>query len=115
MAIIIYFFFFFLIRTPEDKNSLSEYIDYIHENYLKQICAKSEFRGLKYYGGPIANCKCEDSKQIVLDYVSAINKESDDHTTLDTLRISNKVVKCERCLVSQDVDNLLKVSLCMHT
>ena len=75
---------------------------------------------MKYYGGPIANCKCEDSKKIVLDYVSAMDKESDhhdsdDHTTFDTLRISNKVVKCERCLVSQDVDNLLKVSLCMHT
>lgn len=99
---------FFIIRTSRSEN-LSNCIDYVHENYLKQICEDSEFQGLKYHGGPIAKCKCKDSEKIVLDYVSTMNKESKNRTTSDTLRVSKKIVECEDCLVSQDIDDLLKV------
>ena len=77
---------------------------YIHENYLKRICAESEFQGLKYHGGPLSDCLCKEKG--VLHCVSFIMKE-DDQTVSDESNASEVVIKCEICLKKQDVNQLL--------
>ena len=90
-------------RTGDEETSdLCQYIDNIHL-YLSQICAESEFQGLKYHGGPIAKCKCKSVK--VLDYVS-FDMKKEGQMTSDS-PIKTKIVKCRECLKKQDIEQLL--------
>ena len=88
-------------RTKCTSN-LCQHIDNIHENYLSQICAESEFRGLKYHGGPIAKCECAER---VLHYVSFRMKE--DKCIPSTTSNNTRVVACEECLEELNVEELL--------
>ena len=87
--------------------NLSQHIIYIHKNYLRRICAESEFIGLKYHGGPAAKCRCKEKDRKVLQCVSfCMEKKGSDEPKL--------ILDCEHCLASQDVEQLLQVSYNVH-
>ena len=46
---------------------LTDYISFIHLNFLSKICAESGFKGLAYCGGPEVICK-ELKKPTILKY-----------------------------------------------
>jgi hypothetical protein len=84
--------------------NLSQLIVYIHKNYLKRICAESEFIGLKYHGGPAAKCECKEQDLKVLQCVSfCMEKKTPDKPKL--------ILDCEYCLIPQDVEQLLQVQV----
>ncbi len=81
--------------------NLSQLIVYIHKNYLKRICAESEFIGLKYHGGPAAKCECKEQDLQVLQCVSlCMEKKTSDEPEL--------FLECEYCLTSQSVEQMLQ-------
>lgn len=81
--------------------NLSQHIICIHK-YLGRICAKSEFVGLKYHGGPAAECQCKEKGLRILHYVSfcAESKTSDEPN-----------LKCGDCLKTQNVERLLQLQV----
>ena len=88
------------VRTKDD-NKLSQHIEYIHKNYLSRICIESEFQGLKYYGGPIVKCQCEEEG--ILECVSfTINEEG-----IETIPELTTTKECETCFTEHNVDQLL--------
>ena len=84
--------------------NLSRHIIYIHQNYLRRICAESEFIGLKYHGGPAAECQCKEESLRVLQCISFCmgNKTSDD---------PKLILDCEHCLMGQNVEQLLQLQV----
>ena len=87
--------------------TLSQLIVYIDENYLRRICAESEFKGLKYHGGPAAKCQCKEENLRVLHFVSFCMKNNK-HTISDKPKL---VIDCEHCLTSQNVEELLQLQV----
>ena len=98
-----YLFFFFCYRAQ--SSNLSQYIAYIHNNYLKRICEESRFQGLKYHGGPISKCLCKEG---VLRFVSFTMKNDDDQIVSDEVSVPKIDMKCEECLMQQNVNKLLQ-------
>lgn len=74
---------------------------------MSQICAKSEFQGLKYHGGPIAKCRCADCAERVLPCVT-FSVKKDERTPSSTPDTSARVVECEGCLLDLNVEELLQ-------
>ena len=64
-----------LILSFTKDTVLSDYIGFIHLNFLSKICAESGFKGLAYCGGPAVICK-EFSEPSVLPCVE-YSKEED--------------------------------------
>jgi hypothetical protein len=84
--------------------NLSQLIVYIHKNYLKRICAESEFIGLKYHGGPAANCDCKEQDLKVFQCISfCMGKNTSDEPRL--------TLECEYCLIPQNVEQLLQLQV----
>lgn len=84
--------------------NLSQLIVYIHENYLRRICAESEFIGLKYHGGPAAKCQCKEGGLGVLHYVSfCMESKASEEPKL--------ILDCEHCLTSQNIEQLLQLQV----
>ena len=96
--------YFFCYRAQ--SSNLSQYIAYIHDMYLKRICEESRFQGLKYHGGPISRCLCKEEK--VLQFVSFIMKKADDQIVSDEVNVPKIDMKCEECLMEQNVNELLQ-------
>ena len=96
--------FFSLHCRTKCTSNLCQHIDNIHENYLSQIWAKSEFQGLKYHGGPIAKCNCAER---VLPYVSFSVKKGE-HTPSSTPNTAAEVVGCDECFLDLNVEELLQ-------
>ena len=84
--------------------NLSQHIVYIHENYLRRICAESEFIGLKYHGGPAAKCQCKEEGLRVLHYVSFCMESK-------TSEEPKLILDCEHCLTSQNIEQLLQLQV----
>ena len=84
---------------------LTDYISFIHQNFLAKICAESGFKGLAYCGGPEIICK-ELKKPTILPCVE-YNKEEDFSLEVD-LQPS-----CRLCQMTEheDVNNLEQVSV----
>ena len=81
----------------------SEHFFKIHD-YLVRICKDSHLQGLKYHGGPKAECECKDSdsKRIikVLRFVEYDGEKG-------TLKKEEKV-KCRKCFQSFKLDEILE-------
>ena len=86
--------------------NLSQHIVCIHKNYLRRICAESEFKGLKYHGGPAAKCQCREEGLRVLHCVSFCMK-----TNKNVLDEPKLIVDCEDCLTGQNVEQLLQLQV----
>ena len=47
----------FTVHSKIQGTALSDYINFIHLNFLSKICVESGFKGLAYCGGPEVTCK----------------------------------------------------------
>ena len=88
------------------KNTvLTDYISFIHLNFLSKICAESGFKGLAYCGGPEVICK-KLNEPTILPCVKYC-KEEDFSLEVD-LQPSCRL--CQRT-EHEDVDKLVQVSV----
>ena len=84
---------------------LTDYISFIHLNFLSKICAESGFKGLAYCGGPEVICK-ELKKPTILPCVEYCKEEDFGHEP-------NLQPSCRLCRRTEheDVNKLVQVSV----
>ena len=94
-----------LILSLTNHTVLSDYISFIHLNFLSKICTESGFKGLAYCGGPEVTCK-QLKKPSILPCVEYSKEDG-------FSREVNHQPQCRRCGVAEheDVNKLQQVSV----
>ena len=90
----------------EDKQKRTCHFFKIHK-YLQQICDQSHLQGLKYYGGPEANCKCKGPSSEQISRVLRFAEYNGERG----LREQNRSIKCKKCFTKFKLDDVLDLQV----